>query len=296
MNQPELGKKILELRRLKGLTQGELAENCNLSLRTVQRIESSEVTPRSFTIKVILSNLDYDLNNSSSNLSNDARSKDYLLKKGLRQFLKNVFELFNLKTNTMKKLSGLSLVVILVTAGLFLTKNNLQAQKIEGWFLAGSKPNNYTIGLDKVVNKTGKSCAFLESTTKITEGFGTLMQSCSADDYLDKRIKMTAYIKSDNVSDWAGMWLRVDSRLTKNVLSFDNMQDRPIKGDNDWIKCEIILDVPKESGTLNFGVLLNGTGKVWFDKITFEVVEKLKSKPTNKSLLNNKPTNLDFGE
>jgi len=106
MNQPELGKKILELRRLKGLTQGELAENCNLSLRTVQRIESSEVTPRSFTIKVILSNLDYDLNNSSSNLSNDARSKDYLLKKGLRQFLKNVFELFNLKTNTMKKLSG----------------------------------------------------------------------------------------------------------------------------------------------------------------------------------------------
>jgi transcriptional regulator with XRE-family HTH domain len=61
MRQPELGKKILELRKGKGLTQEELVEKCNISVRTLQRIETGEVTPRIFTIKTILAALDYDL-------------------------------------------------------------------------------------------------------------------------------------------------------------------------------------------------------------------------------------------
>ena len=62
MKQPELGKKISELRKVKGMTQEELVEKCNISVRTIQRIETGEVTPRMYTIKTILSALDYDLN------------------------------------------------------------------------------------------------------------------------------------------------------------------------------------------------------------------------------------------
>ena len=61
MKQPKLGKKISELRTEKGLTQEELVEKCNISVRTIQRIEAGEVTPRSYTIKTILAALDYDL-------------------------------------------------------------------------------------------------------------------------------------------------------------------------------------------------------------------------------------------
>jgi transcriptional regulator with XRE-family HTH domain len=61
MIQPELGKKIAELRQANGLTQTELAEMCNLGLRTIQRIESSEVNPRSFTLRVIFASLDYEI-------------------------------------------------------------------------------------------------------------------------------------------------------------------------------------------------------------------------------------------
>ena len=49
MKQPELGKKISELRKAKGL-------------RTIQRIEAGEVTPRSYTIKIILDALESDIN------------------------------------------------------------------------------------------------------------------------------------------------------------------------------------------------------------------------------------------
>lgn len=53
MKQPELGKRISEMRKAKGLTQEELVELCNLNVRTIQRIEAGEVTPRSYTIKAL---------------------------------------------------------------------------------------------------------------------------------------------------------------------------------------------------------------------------------------------------
>ena len=60
MNQPALGKKIVELRKAKGLTQEELVSKCNLNIRTLQRIESGEVVPRSYTVKAIFAALDHD--------------------------------------------------------------------------------------------------------------------------------------------------------------------------------------------------------------------------------------------
>lgn len=70
MKQPELGRKISELRTAKGLTQEELVEKCNISVRTIQRIETGEVTPRSYTIKTILAALDYDFSKISDKENN----------------------------------------------------------------------------------------------------------------------------------------------------------------------------------------------------------------------------------
>ena len=70
MKQPELGRKISELRNAKGLTQEELVEKCNISVRTIQRIEAGEVTPRIYTTKTILAALDYDLSKISDNKDN----------------------------------------------------------------------------------------------------------------------------------------------------------------------------------------------------------------------------------
>jgi transcriptional regulator with XRE-family HTH domain len=74
MKQPELGKKISELRKDKGLTQEELVDKCNISVRTLQRIESGEVTPRSYTVKTILAALDYDLSKISNIDDNNERN------------------------------------------------------------------------------------------------------------------------------------------------------------------------------------------------------------------------------
>lgn len=60
MNQPDLGLKILELRQQKGFTQEKLAVYCEVSTRTIQRIESGDVEPRSFTRNSLSNILEFD--------------------------------------------------------------------------------------------------------------------------------------------------------------------------------------------------------------------------------------------
>ena len=289
MEKHDLGKKILELRLSKGLTQTELADKCNISLRTIQRIESNEVKPRSFTVKTIFKELDFDFYNLKSEIIETDKSVD-----GFEFWLKKSFEytkeLFNFKKHTMKKISILSAIILLL---FFLTRTESNAQVISGWSKSGSKLKSYEVGFDKNNVKTGKKSAYIESIENEIKGFGTLMQSCDAKNYLGKKIKLSAFIKSENVANWSGMWLRVDSKFAKKYLSFDNMKDRPIKGDTDWIKYEIVLNVPLESSTLNYGVLINGTGKVWFDQLSIEVIGNIDADYKSTSLPD-KPTNIDF--
>ena len=71
MNQPDLGLKVTELRQQKGLTQEQLAERCEVSPRTIQRIENGEVDPRVYTIHCLGEVLEFDFgeeNTSNENL------------------------------------------------------------------------------------------------------------------------------------------------------------------------------------------------------------------------------------
>ncbi len=67
MNQPNLGKKIVELRKALSMTQEELANQTGVSVRTIQRIEQGDVTPRLATVKLLSEALDYDLNGEATN-------------------------------------------------------------------------------------------------------------------------------------------------------------------------------------------------------------------------------------
>lgn len=56
-----IGKKIKDLRIKRGLTQEELAERTKLSVRTIQRIESGEVDPRTYTLTLLAEALNVEL-------------------------------------------------------------------------------------------------------------------------------------------------------------------------------------------------------------------------------------------
>ncbi|MGE0018236.1 MAG: helix-turn-helix domain-containing protein [Draconibacterium sp.] len=115
IQQPELGKKIADFRKSKGFTQEELVEKCNLSVRTLQRIEAGEVTPRIYTIKLILEVLELDFENSLSSQHENDKGR---IEKWLGQFYISFIDLFNLKTNAMKKVSILSIAIVAIVFGI----------------------------------------------------------------------------------------------------------------------------------------------------------------------------------
>lgn len=164
-----------------------------------------------------------------------------------------------------------------------------------GWYSAGSDQYDYAMGVDHRVVHGGRFSGYIKSLPS-PKGFGTLMQTIKANKYEGKRLRLSGFVKAEKVRNYAGLWMRVDGKNDKSV-SFDNMQDRPIKGTLDWKKYEIVLDVPKDSVGIAFGVLLRGQGQVWIDDLNLEVVGedvqttdlKLKEKQ-----LPDEPINLNF--
>lgn len=138
-----------------------------------------------------------------------------------------------------------------------------------GWFLDGETPQDYAIGIEPTLLLNGK--VYLKSQVAHPAGFGTLMQAFQGSQYRGKRVRMIATVKTQAVQDWAGLWMRVDGK-NHHVLSFDNMQDRPIRGTLDWKQYAIVLDVPQESTGIFFGILLVGPGEVWLANVQFAIV------------------------
>lgn len=188
-----------------------------------------------------------------------------------------------------------------------------------GWIKRGSDPDKYEMAIERGVGQNSKNAATIKSIEKKIDGFGTLMQTCLPGKYLGKRVKMTGYLRSKNVSDWASFWMRVDRADTTlqadsvliNSVSFDNMEDRPIKGTTDWKKYEVVLDVPSNTSRISFGGMLIGTGQIWFDNLNFEIVDKsvtvtkpseegpgfnMERKKYNNTSALSQPANLNFEE
>ena len=62
------------------------------------------------------------------------------------------------------------------------------------------------------------------------------------------------------------------------------MSDRRIRGTKDWQKVSLVLDIPEDAVSVSYGILLEGDGKVWFQKPTFDIVD-LTVKTTARSRL-----------
>jgi beta-lactamase regulating signal transducer with metallopeptidase domain len=145
-----------------------------------------------------------------------------------------------------------------------------ERSSLRGWFLAGDHTQNYLIGVDRESKYQGHPSAYLKAKPTATEGFGTLMQDFEAAQYVGKRVRFRASVKSEGVNNWAGMWMRVD--IGKKAAAFDNMEDRPIKGTTGWHTYAIVLDVPEDATGIFFGILLNEGGTVWLNSVKFETV------------------------
>ncbi|HCE58156.1 MAG TPA: hypothetical protein DER09_10100 [Prolixibacteraceae bacterium] len=123
MKQPALGKKISEIRNQKGITQKELADSCNVDIRTIQRIEAGEVIPRMSTIKLITEILEIE-SLKQNNLENDPGNV-FISKVLLGMLIAGVIGLINwlifvsviVPQNNINTPAGLMFIIVYVVGG-----------------------------------------------------------------------------------------------------------------------------------------------------------------------------------
>ncbi|MFP7493090.1 AraC family transcriptional regulator [Terribacillus saccharophilus] len=177
-------------------------------------------------------------------------------------------------------------------------EEKMEANQVRGWLLSGSDPHNFEMGIDYEHVHQGKASGYLKSKTVMgAEEFATMMQQFKAVNYRGKRLQLSCFIKTEEVQSFASMWMRVDD-ASDDVIQFDNMSNRPIKGTTNWTRYRIVLDVPENSAVISFGVILSGRGKVWADGFRFDEVDA--SVPTTNIEmtyeLHDEPVNLAFEE
>ncbi len=111
----KIGEHIKEIRISKGVTQTELSEKSGIAVRTIQRIENSEVTPSIYSLNAIGAALDVKLNEFPMG-ANDGKFEFKIV-------ISNFSNLFvDIKTLIKRNMKTL-LVIITVTFGLLSFKD-----------------------------------------------------------------------------------------------------------------------------------------------------------------------------
>jgi hypothetical protein len=162
-----------------------------------------------------------------------------------------------------------------------------------GWIIAGNAPTNYAYKVDALTPVSGSRSASITAKPSATgNGFGTLMQMITADDYRGSRLRLSGYLRTRN-ADRARLWMRVDGP-DQQVLAFDNMGAHPVTGTRGWQQYDIVLDVPQKSLYIAFGFLLHGSGKVWGADFKLDKVGATIPVTSRGPILPRKPENLNF--
>jgi len=122
----------------------------------------------------------------------------------------------------------------------------------------------------------GSASGLLKSLSDAAHS-GTLMQVSSAATYRGKNLKMRAFLRSNEVAQRAGLWIRADD-VHGTMVAFRNCFSRLapqsfVTGDTDWRAVEISIDVPDNAVMLSYGMQIIGTGRAWIDNVTFEAME-----------------------
>lgn len=143
-----------------------------------------------------------------------------------------------------------------------------------GWAKNGAKSDMYVVGVDSTQTWGGMPSAYVESLApKVEGGFGGMMQTTSAESYAGKRVRLSGWVKTEEANEGGGhLWLRIDGQERGQMLGFDNMSNRAVKGTTDWQEASVVLDVPAGASALAYGFFVSGGGKMWVNGQNIEVV------------------------
>ncbi len=160
-----------------------------------------------------------------------------------------------------------------------------------GWLFKSEHQQDYESGLDRT-NSVAGAGAYIKSRQAQAQGSAALLQVINAEPYRAKRLRVSAMLKSTAVEDAAG--IVVDVADDDGILMFDTIRHLTLRGTNGWSRQAFVFDVPDNGAEITIGFALKGSGAVWADDFSFEVVDS--GVPVTTTTLPKGPSNLSFEE
>lgn len=138
------------------------------------------------------------------------------------------------------------------------------------WSPFGFASGEYEIGGNPAAAHGSADSGHLRSKSGAAKeaGLGTWLVTTP---FLGKRLRVSAYIRTENVGRAARLWVAV-AGVRNATLDLDNMGDRPIRGTSDWKRYEAVVDVPRGATSVSYGLAVDGGGTAWIDGVTVEAV------------------------
>jgi C-terminal processing protease CtpA/Prc len=139
-------------------------------------------------------------------------------------------------------------------------ENEHSGDKPGGWF---ANPPGTVFMDDKIVHR-GQWSVRIERNTQSAGEFSVIGRPISWE-FSGKSIEMRGFLRTENVTGYAGLWMRQDNG--RDMLALENMESQQLKETHDWAEYKIALPVQAETKSLVFGFLMSGTGKAWADDL-----------------------------
>lgn len=87
------------------------------------------------------------------------------------------------------------------------------------------------------------------------------IKTCAQIDFAGKSIELRGFLRTQDVTGTAGLWLHVDAYGER--LASESMRDKHLQGTTDWQEFSVALPHNPDGREISFGAYLAGSGKVW---------------------------------
>ena len=142
----------------------------------------------------------------------------------------------------------------------------------DGWVLSGGGRDVYDVRPDPAVRRNGHGTMLLAPLRDTGDRYGTLMRATDASPYRGKRVRVSAYTKTEGTSQRVDFWARVQAVDSPSDGSGLGGGGHELPTDSDWTRQELVFDVPAEGHRIEYGVGIAGPGRMWIDEPKLEVV------------------------
>jgi RNA polymerase sigma factor (sigma-70 family) len=141
------------------------------------------------------------------------------------------------------------------------------------WQIFSPMADRYTAAVDPAVQHDGHATTCFASRTASYFGWAILGHYELHPDpkFLGHRIRVTAWLKSSNVTGGSGFQINTFGSWDKELTTEGQRGHRPVIGMRDWKQYTAVANVPPETTSMYWGLTLNGNGKIWIDLDSVQV-------------------------